>query len=448
MRNGSRLSLVIRTSESLGGRLEIPPSKSQTLRAILFASIAHGKSTILNYLHSPDTDAMISACRQLGAKIEVNERELIITGTSGDLAIPEDVIDAGNSGQVLRFVGAVASHLDGYTVITGDHSIRTSRPTQPLINGLSGLGCFAASARGSGTAPLIIKGPWRGTSTRLDGADSQPVSALLIAATLQKGSTTITVQNPGERPWVSLTLSWLSRLGISFTSVYSPDRNEESFVVEGPIGPVPCFDYLVPCDISSLAFPIAAAIIAEKTIVVTGVDLDDPQGDKEVLEIFRKMGADIQWDKHNRNLIVANTAKLRAVKTNVNSCIDAICVLAAVACFAEGETEISGAEIARSKECDRIHAMCTELQKLGADITETRDGLRIRGGRSLKPGIVDAHLDHRVAMALSVAAMNISGESVVTGIDCIAKSYPTFVADMRSIGAQFTEVSENYDRKV
>ncbi|MFS8563102.1 MAG: hypothetical protein LVR00_01710 [Rhabdochlamydiaceae bacterium] len=152
------VSVYLRPS-SLGGTIQVPPSKSHTLRAILFATLAHGESVICNYLHSPDTEAMIKACRQLGAHITVFDERLEIRG---HLHPPEDVIDAGNSGQVLRFVGAVLALFPGYGVVTGDHSIRHSRPVLPLLEGLSQLGAFAVSLRGDGHAPIIVKGPLRG----------------------------------------------------------------------------------------------------------------------------------------------------------------------------------------------------------------------------------------------------------------------------------------------
>jgi len=145
----------------LQGEIVIPPSKSQTLRAILFATMAHGMSTIRNYLSSPDTVAMINACRLLGAEIKINDAQLTITGCAGKPQTPADIIDAGNSGQVLRFVAAIAALTEGYTVITGDQSIRSNRPIQPLLEGLTQADVLAVSSQCNGYAPVIIKGPLR-----------------------------------------------------------------------------------------------------------------------------------------------------------------------------------------------------------------------------------------------------------------------------------------------
>ncbi len=171
---------IIRPGKNVTGTIKIPPSKSQTHRAILFASLAKGSSVVTNFLNSPDSEAMISACRQLGANITVQEEKLLIQGTNGQIIPPTDVIDAHNSGIVLRFVSAVSALSELPIVITGDHSIRTQRPMGDLLKALQLLGVQALSTRNNGFAPLIIQGPITKKNTRLEGSDSQPVSALLI----------------------------------------------------------------------------------------------------------------------------------------------------------------------------------------------------------------------------------------------------------------------------
>src|SRR3990167_884969 len=166
----------------LAGNISAPPSKSHTLRAILFASMANGTSRIYKYLHSPDTTAMIEACQKLGAQITVTNDMLEITGVAGEISLPDDVINAGNSGQVLRFVAAIAALAKGYSVITGDHSVRFNRPIKPLLDALQDLGAFCVSTKGDGHAPVIIKGPIKPGVATLNGSDSQPVSAILIAS--------------------------------------------------------------------------------------------------------------------------------------------------------------------------------------------------------------------------------------------------------------------------
>ncbi|MBV8801942.1 MAG: 3-phosphoshikimate 1-carboxyvinyltransferase, partial [Gammaproteobacteria bacterium] len=340
----------------LKGCIAIPPSKSHTLRAILFASLAHGKSVIQHYLHSPDTTAMITACRALGAQITISPKELIIIGTQGKPKIPNDIIDAGNSGQVLRFIGAVAALTPGYTVITGDNSVRNNRPIQPLLDGLKQLRVFAVSTKGDNTAPIIIKGPLVGGTTTLSGEDSQPVSGLLIASAFAKNQTVIYVKNPGEKPWIDVTLSWFKRLGIPFQQY-----DYTQYVVPGNAS-YSGFEYTVPGDFSSCAFPLVAALITRSEITLTNLDINDIQGDKILIDILKQMGALIEIDSANYAVHVKPSHSLTGKNINVNNCIDAIPILAVLGCFAQDETILTGATIARKKESDRLSAITQELK--------------------------------------------------------------------------------------
>ena len=412
----------------LHGQISIPPSKSHTLRAILFASMAHGQSLIRHYLPSPDTQAMIQACRLLGASIVVEKDVLRIDGVAGLPRTPADVIHAGNSGQVLRFIGAIAALTPGYTVLTGDESIRTRRPVQPLLDGLNALGVKALSTQGNGSAPILVKGPLRGGQTQLDGADSQPVSALLMAAAFARKPCVITVTNPGEKPWVDLTLAWLSRLGIAY------QRTDYSQYTVFGQARYAGFEYTVPGDFSSCAFPLVAALITGSSLSLYNLDMGDVQGDKALIAMLQEVGADIKVDAANHALHVRAGAPLRGQNTDINACIDALPILAVLACFASGETYLTGAAIARKKESDRIATITHALQAMGACIEPLDDGLRICP-RPLVGAKVFSVADHRIAMALAVAGMAASGETLVEHTQCVAKSYPNFLPAMQAIGA-------------
>lgn len=422
-------------SSRLQGALTIPSSKSHTLRAILFASLARGQSTIRQYLPSPDTQAMIAACRLLGADIQVTPQYLTIIGTAGKPKTPENVIDAGNSGQVLRFVAAVAGLTSGYTVVTGDASVRTNRPVQPLLEGLQHLGVFAVSAQGNGSAPIIIKGPFQGGRTELDGEDSQPVSALLIASAFAVNPTTIVVKNPGETPWIELTLDWLRRLNIVFQY-----QDYTQYTVMGQAA-YDGFDYTVPGDFSSCAFPLVAALVTGSALSLQNLDMQDVQGDKALIMTLQEMGARITIDAENRSVHVAPGAVLMGKTIDVNRYIDAVPILAVLACFARGETVITGAAIARKKESDRLAAITQMLQRMGAHIEELPDGLRIQPAQ-LQGAAVSSFADHRIAMALAVAGLAATGETVITDTSCVEKSYPDFVVSMQQVGAILHEVTK------
>jgi 3-phosphoshikimate 1-carboxyvinyltransferase len=414
----------------LGGSIVIPPSKSQTLRAVLFASVAEGKSQILNPLKSSDSEAMIAACRLFGAKITETEGGLEVVGVGGIPKIAENVIHAGNSGIVLRFCSGIGALMDYPVVITGDHSICHQRPMQPLLDALQQWGVRAESMRGDGYAPVVIRGPVKGGTIKILGEDSQPVSALLIAAALAPQQTCIEVENPGELPWIDLTLHWLDRLGVKYER-----EGYERYSLRGQ-SRWQGFTYEVPSDLSSAAFPIVSALITKGTIQLNNVDLTDPQGDKLLFELFREMGADIEVQ--GKSLFVRGGKPLKGIKANLNGCIDGIAALAALACYAEGETVIYNASIARSKECNRIRCLQEELSKMGAHISETADGLKIRGA-PLKGGQVHSYGDHRMAMALAVAAFGAQGPSVIDQVDCVRKTFPHFASVMQKAGALIEE---------
>lgn len=419
-------------SSQLHGEIMIPASKSQSIRSILFASMAEGQSIIKNYLTSPDIFSMIAACRQLGTTITVTEQCLSIKGVAGSPSTPSDIIDSGNSGQVLRFIACLAGLQSGYVVITGDHSIQTSRPVAPLIEALPKLGMMCESLRGDQHAPLILKGPFKNNQTSLEGEDSQPVSGLLMTAIFMKHDTFIQVRHPGETPWVDLTLRWLDRFGVKYKN-----DNYQSYQVCGG-QTIAAFEYAVPGDLSSLSFPLVAALITQSELVIKNVDMSEPQGDKEIVSVLKMMGANIHIDTESNQIVVGKTQSLHGIDININDFIDCVAILAVVGCYAEGVTRITGAAIARKKESDRITAIATELKKMGADIDELEDGLVVRHSQ-LNGAVVDTYHDHRIAMSLAVAGMIADGETQVNGVQCIEKSFPNFLSSMQSIGATIEE---------
>lgn len=414
---------------SLSGNAAIPPSKSQTMRALLFAAMANGKSVIENYLPSPDTSAMVQALRTFGVKVEETAETITVDG--GRLHPASDVIQCGNSGQVLRFLGALAALLPTYSIFTGDASIRSNRPIQPLIDGLSQLGAFAASSRQNGYAPLLVKGPVKGGHATIAGEDSQPVSALLILGAFAPHPIELTVENAGEKPWVGLTLSWFDRFGIPYQN-----RHFESYAMKGNAS-IKGFKYSVPGDFSSAAFFLTAALATQSEIVLESLDMNEPQGDKTIIQVLQQMGARLEIGK--TSVAVKHSPALHGIRIDVNELIDALPILAVAACFAEGETEIYNGRIARKKESDRIRCIATELKKMGADIEEKPDGLLIRKS-ALKGATLETHHDHRLAMALSVAALGAKGESTIRGIECASKSYPSFFTDLASLAPSHVEI--------
>ena len=411
------------------GKITIPPSKSNTLRALVFALMGKKTSHIRNYLNSPDTLAMIEAIRILGADVDICGDDIVIQGCGGDISRAENIIDAKNSGILLRFIGGLAGLSPTFTVITGDHSIRHSRPVKPLLDALKQLGAMAESMRMDDLAPIIVKGLIRPGKAVLCGEDSQPVSAILIATSFLKGRSDIYVEKAGEKPWIDLTLNWLRRLNIRVDN-----EDYAHYVVHG-YGEYDGFDVTIPGDFSSAAFPIAAAIITDSELTVGNVDMEDCQGDKKIIEALISMGANIEIVDSKKEIVVKKGSRLHGKTLDINDFIDAISILAVVGCFAEGTTHIVNAAIARKKESDRIHAICTELKKMGACIEETQDGLIISNS-VLHGAHLQSHADHRIAMSLAIAALGARGESTIYDVECTSKTFPTFAKDLRALGAR------------
>lgn len=415
---------------SLCGTVEIPGSKSHSIRSFFLASFAEGKSIIRKPLLSNDTASAIETCRKFGAKIEQDGDCYTVEGFGGTPLIPDNVIDVGNSGTTLRIALSTAALIDGYTVFTGDQQIR-NRPVGPIIDALNCLGATAFTTKNNGKAPAIIRGRARGGFTKLDGLSSQFLSSLLINAPLFEQDTEIEMTRLNELPYVDITTWWLDKLGIQY-------RNEgyKKFFIKGKQSYRP-FDISIPADFSSATFFIVLAAISKGKITLKNLDLTDPQGDKEILHLIQKMGADVTFSK---DTICVSGNELQGISIDMNAIPDALPALAVAGCFAEGETKLFNVSQARYKETDRIHCMYQELKAMGADIQELEDGLVIR--KSLLKGRKDLHGydDHRIVMALSIAALCSEGESIIDTAESSAVTFPNFPELIQQCGGKIVIV--------
>ncbi|MCE5199317.1 MAG: 3-phosphoshikimate 1-carboxyvinyltransferase [Armatimonadota bacterium] len=416
------MKLVVNNSK-LAGTVDIPGSKSHTIRAVAIASLAEGDSVIRRPLAASDTLAAVEAYSRLGAGVRTQEDWLV---SGGRLSVPDDVIDVGNSGTTLYIALGSACLVDGVSVFTGDEQIRR-RPAGPLIEALNGLGARVESTRGNGMAPIIVHGPMKGGEIRLDGSKtSQYLSSLLINCPLAEGNSVIEVDNLTERPYVEMTLRWIEEQGISV-------KNEDfrRFTIPGGQAYKP-FNRAVPSDWSSAAFFLCAAAIIGAELTLTGLDMNDTQGDKAIVDMLCKMGAMVEQTANGIHIFGGS---LRGAVLDLSDTPDALPALAVTACFADGETRLVNVPQARLKETDRISVMHMELAKLGADVEELPDGLVIHGGKQLAAAEVHGHSDHRVIMALAIAGLCIDGETVIDTAEALNVTFPTFVELMTSIGA-------------
>jgi len=416
--------MIVRVQRShLSGEVFAPPSKSYTHRAILITSLGPGGS-IKRPLLSADTRATISASQAFGAEIDIDE-DVKIKGVADRPRTPEDVIDVLNSGTTLRFCSAVAALTEG-AVLTGDASIR-SRPNGPLLSSLSDLGAQAFSIRNNGKAPLVVRGRMKGGTARLDGSvSSQFLSALLISAPLAEEETRIVIQGElKSRPYAEMTLDMLAEAGIRI------EPGEQEFLVPGNQS-FGLKGYTIPGDFSSASYPMAAAAVTGSEVTVKGV-LPSRQGDSAIIDILRRMGAEVSWDREKGDLRVRG-GELQAVDVDAGRTPDLVPTIAVLGALARGKTTVFNAEHVRHKETDRLHAMAVELSRMGADIKERPDGLEITGG-VLHGAKVHGHHDHRIVMALAVAGL-VAGDTEIDTAESVDVSYPGFFSQMKSLGAE------------
>ncbi|HWR24670.1 MAG TPA: 3-phosphoshikimate 1-carboxyvinyltransferase [Methanosarcina sp.] len=429
--------LVSISKSSIKGDVFAPPSKSYTHRAITLAALSK-ESIVCRPLISADTLATIRASEMFGATIEKVEENLIIHGVNGNPKVPDDVIDAANSGTTLRFMTAIAALTDGVTVLTGDSSLRT-RPNGPLLEALNQLGVTAFSTRGNEKAPLVVKGGLQGKETSIKGSiSSQFISALLIACPLAEKTTTLSIIGKlKSKPYVDVTLEMLELAGVR---IQIDDKNGTRFIIPGRQK----YDlkaYTVPGDFSSASYLLAAAALLEGAKVTVKNLFPSKQGDKLIIEVLKQMGADITWDMKTGTVTVRGGRTLKAITFDAGENPDLVPTVAVLASLAKGTSKIVNAEHVRYKETDRLSALATELPKFGVQLKEDKDSLTIEGGTLLNGAAAHGWHDHRIIMALAIAGM-IVGNTTIDTTEDVSVSYPGFFEDMRNLGAEIKEIPE------
>jgi len=404
------------------GRVSIPGSKSHSIRALFFASLAEGVSEITAILESDDVKSAMKACRGFGAEISKEGATVIVTGTGGIIRPRAEVIDIGNSGTSARFALGAAALANIPVTITGDASSR-KRPMKPLLDSLARLGAEIIDSA-DGHLPVTIKGPLKGGRTSVDGTTSQYLSSLLVHTPLCRDRTELTLEFLNEKPYVDMTLNWLIKLGIKFNK-----EGYSRFIIY-PGQKIGAFKTAIPADFSSATFFLALAAVEGSEVELRGLDMEDVQGDKKVIDHLLSMGAEIEVS----DTLKVIGKKLTGRTIDLNSTPDALPAMAVVGCLAEGETRLVNVPQARLKETDRIAVMAAELKKMGADIEEKPDGLVIRHS-TLTGAKVDGHHDHRVVMSLTLAGLAADGITEISTAESISVTFPDFVELMRSCGA-------------
>ena len=403
----------------ISGSISIPSSKSQTIRAILIATFAKGKSIIHNPLISSDTKACIDASRLLGANITFSSDNeiLYIDSTNVDIKNKKVVIDTANSGTTTYLLYGMLGTLGAKEIIlTGDEQLNR-RPVLPLVNAYRDLG-LQAELEGE-CPPVKISGFLRGGKTSIVCKTSQYLSSLLLSLPLAKEDSIVDCPLLYEKPYVRMTLEWLDRQNIKYSitedlqhvEIQGRQRYKEDEVT-------------VLGDFSSASFFFVMAAITNSTITVKGLDRNDVQGDKRILEVLEQMGCIISWDGYS--VTVKGPKHLKGGSFDLNSMPDTLPILCVAALKAEEDVEFVNVQNARIKETDRISSMRENLEALGAAVIERPDGLLIKGGTKVKGAFVKGFKDHRIIMSLAVASLLCDEELTIDDESACSVTFPTF----------------------
>ncbi|PRR77993.1 3-phosphoshikimate 1-carboxyvinyltransferase [Clostridium liquoris] len=420
----------------LRGSINIPPSKSLAHRAIIAAGLAKGESIIENIAYSKDILATIHGMKNFGVCInEINKdnnRALDIKGVSR-IEIQNSIVDCIESGSTLRFLIPIALlQGDREVTFTGTGKL-PQRPLDEYYNIFRNENIFYQNEKGN--LPLRVKGKLKPGEFHLKGdISSQFITGLMFALPLLNGDSKIIITSKLEsKAYVDLTMDILNKFGIKIENNLYREfyiKGNQSYLAR---------DYKVEGDFSQGAFWLTAGAIGEE-ISCKNLNINSLQGDKEIINIIKSMGGIIDI---NHDFIKANPSELKGITIDASEIPDLVPILAVAGSVSNGVTKIINAKRVRIKECDRLHAIACELNKIGGDIEELEDSLIIKGNKKLKGGVVDSWNDHRIAMALAVASIACEEPLIINNSEAVEKSYPNFWEEFTNVGGNII-----YDMKI
>lgn len=401
------------TPRPLSGQIKIPPSKSISHRALICAALSKGETEITDLLGCEDIDATCDALSTLGAEFRTENGLTFVKGIENPPAKAE--INCRESGSTLRFLIPVAAALGVEATFTGYGKLPT-RPITPYIDEFKKHGVEFISD----TMPYHIKGKLTAGAFSVPGdISSQFITGLLFALPLIEGNSTIILTSPLQsKPYADITVQCMKSFGIEtleFNGNYSVKGIQEYH---------PC-KYSVEGDCSQAAF-FAVANQIGSNIELQGINRNSVQGDRAVFDII-----------DNMIKIGENYSGFDIDATDIPDLVPILTVLAA---FADGTSHIRGCKRLRIKESDRLESISTVLNSLGANVTIVNDELEIVGVKALTGGTCSSFNDHRIAMSLAIASQRCTDTLTIQDAECVAKSYPTFFEDFRSLGGEYDVV--------
>ncbi|EIT2885277.1 3-phosphoshikimate 1-carboxyvinyltransferase [Salmonella enterica] len=414
-------SLTLQPIARVDGAINLPGSKSVSNRALLLAALACGKTVLTNLLDSDDVRHMLNALSALGINytLSADRTRCDITGNGGALRAPGALeLFLGNAGTAMRPLAAALCLRQNEIVLTGEPRMK-ERPIGHLVDSLRQGGANIDYLEQENYPPLRLRGGFTGGDIEVDGSvSSQFLTALLMTAPLAPEDTTIRVK--GElvsKPYIDITLNLMKTFGVEITN-----HHYQQFVVKGGQQYHSPGRYLVEGDASSASYFLAAGAIKGGTVKVTGIGRKSMQGDIRFADVLEKMGATITWGD---DFIACTRGELHAIDMDMNHIPDAAMTIATTALFAKGTTTLRNIYNWRVKETDRLFAMATELRKVGAEVEEGHDYIRITPPAKLQHADIGTYNDHRMAMCFSLVALS---DTPVTILDpkCTAKTFPDY----------------------
>ncbi|MBC8571149.1 3-phosphoshikimate 1-carboxyvinyltransferase [Zongyangia hominis] len=412
---------VMVSASTLRGTASAVPSKSMGHRSLICAALAGG-GTVSGLRFSADISATVDALSAMGFSL-TRDGGAVRAGAftppssrGGELP----VIDCNESGSTLRFLIPVAAALGESVTFTGRGRL-PSRPIGVLTDALSQHGVFFSGD----SLPLSMSGYLKPGHFRLPGnVSSQYISGLLFALPLLEGDSVVEITTPLEsKPYIDLTVKALGDFGIKVT------ETSQGYAVRGNQRYEPR-DCAVEGDYSNAAFFACGAALGG-AVLTTGLDPASLQGDRDIFPLLERMGAKVTWETDG---VRVQSGPLRGIDIDASQIPDLVPVLAVTAAFCEGETTIYNAGRLRLKESDRLSAVSDCLRRLGAQVEEGSDRLKITGKPRLLGGEVDGCNDHRIVMAMAVAALRCEGPVIIRGAQAVEKSYGAFFEDYQALG--------------
>jgi len=442
----------IRPAERLRGRARVPGDKSVSHRAAMLAALAHGSTTITNFSSSADCSSTLEVLRRLGVVVERDGATVRVEGAGADgggqgFRQPTSELDCGNSGTTMRLMAGVLAAQPFASTLTGDESL-SGRPMRRVMEPLEMMGAKLSAV--DGHAPLRVEGrrPLRAIRYEMPVASAQVKSCVLLAGLGAEGRTEVVEPNTQTRDHTERMLRWFGvEVGTEELSEESDGGGRVVVSVEGG-SRLKARDLVVPGDISSAAFPLAAAALLKGSeLELEGVGLNPTRA--AVLDTLRGLGValTVEDERETSNeptglIRVRSDGALKPSTDGANvirggtvaQLIDELPVLAVVGTAVEGGLEIRDALELRVKESDRIATTVANLRAMGADVEEFEDGLRVEGPVRLRGARLQSYGDHRIAMAFAVAALAASGETEIEGAEeCVRVSFPEFFPLLESL---------------